>query len=101
MVLKKVTSTSGCVNPVDGVTYPKCVSYSSPDGDGSGGWSAYTEYYATINVATNAHCSGITDYTGTATVPVYGVLPQYGSDSTAYYQFGYDGAGRLNYIRFP
>ncbi|TAN21508.1 MAG: hypothetical protein EPN33_12920 [Acidobacteria bacterium] len=100
VVTKEIAESSGCTNPVDGVHYPSCTAIEVPE-PGSSGYATYLLVENTIAANTSGYCSGISDYSGTVTVPVYLVLPEYASGTHWYYQFGYDGAARLNSITYP
>ena len=97
----KVVTATNCVNPVDGKTYPQCVSYEALEpGSTSIYATVYTEYDENLSVNSGS-CANLSAYTGTAAVPAYGVLGQYTSGSHWYYTFSYDVAGRVSAITYP
>ena len=99
-VVKDVVESSGCTNTINGQAYPACedIEVAKP---GSTGYATYLLVKANFTVNTGAGCAGISDYSGTVTLPVFLVLPQNSNTTHWYYQFGYDSAGRLNSVTFP
>ncbi|HZT72126.1 MAG TPA: hypothetical protein VE996_00565 [Terriglobales bacterium] len=99
-VVKDVVESSGCTNPINGQAYPACeeIEVAEP---GSTAYATYLLVKANFAVNTGAGCAGISDYSGTVTLPVFLVLPQNSNSTHWYYQFGYDSAGRLNSATFP
>jgi len=101
VVAKAIKSTT-CTNPVDGLVYPNCVQYQLLQPGNNGLYVSYWEYDQNITVATASNCAGIADYPATTvSVPYAMTLPQYTAGNNWYYTFRYDGAGRLNSVRFP
>lgn len=98
VLIKDIVESSGCTNPVTGASAPQCeqVEVAEPGGT----YQSFIIVDASVSAATGA-CGSVTGYSGTSQVPAYVVLPEYTAGSSWYYQFGYDGAGRLNYIRYP
>ena len=101
-VAKIIAEPNGCVSPVDGLSYPKCTEFEilSPN---SSNYETYLEVLTTQAAGSNSNC-GIGDYSGTATVPVYLVMPQYTSGSNWYYKFEYNdpaSRGFLTSVQWP
>lgn len=94
----KIISQSNCTNPVDGKLYPSCVEFEVSNADG--GYATWTAYMANISVNTGS-CPNLSAYSGTMTVPMYLVMPEYTSGSHWYYGFSYGGAGRLTTLDYP
>ncbi|MGH8507024.1 MAG: hypothetical protein ACRETM_13860, partial [Stenotrophobium sp.] len=94
----KIINQSNCTNPVDGKLYPSCVEFEVPNADG--GYATWTAYMANISVNTGS-CPNVSAYSGTMTVPIYLVMPEYVGGSHWYYGFSYGGAGRLTTLDYP
>ncbi|MGH9533526.1 MAG: RHS repeat domain-containing protein [Terriglobales bacterium] len=94
----KIIHLTNCVNPVNGQQYPSCVEYEVPNA--AGGYATWTMYLANLSVNSGS-CSGVSAYSGTMTVPMFLVMPEYTTGSKWYYQFAYGGAGRLTALDYP